>query len=257
MLVFDEKKYAEKVFKNREYFTGRSQGKERGILVRYLSSLGKGEKEIIRELMKIPMQGGEYLTEEQKKSIFSKILSKANNYEFITGKEVNIYKEEIEMLRQVENESARDLLFIVLVYYKWATEIEYLRFFSKKNGVLMVVENNKELWKFAGVSKLSLSKRYELCNLLYLSGLYKIDNFKEHNYIYLPFVKEKGEIALTIKDFEGALDEFHLYEGIKGYMKCHKCGKAIKTTSNSRKYCYDCAKKVNIAKTMERRRCLK
>ena len=257
MLVFDEKKYAEKVFKNKEYFTGRSQGKERGILVRYLSSLGKSEKEIIQELMKIPIQGGEYLTEEQKKSIFSKILSKANDYEFITGKEVHIYKEEIDILRQVKNESARDLLFIMLVYYKWATEIEYLKFFSKKNNILMVVENNKELWKFANVSKLSLSKRYELCNTLYLSGLYKIDNFKEHNYIYLPFVKGKGEIALIIKDFEGALDEFHFYEGVKGYMRCNKCNKAIKATSNSRKYCYDCAKEVNIAKTIERKRRLK
>ena len=56
----------------------------------------------------------------------------------------------------------------------------------------MVVENNNDTWKLAGLSKLRVGERYRLCNSLFNSGLYKIDNFKAYNYIYIPFAVNDG-----------------------------------------------------------------
>ena len=131
--------------------------------------------------------------------IFSKIISKANEYEFITNITIKIYKSELDIIQTVEDDYSRNLLVIYLVYYKWAKNIKHLQFYSKKNDITMVVENNNDIWKLAGLSKLRVADRYRLCNLLYSKGLYKIDNFKSHNYIYIPFAVDDGEIAIEIE----------------------------------------------------------
>ena len=117
MLVFDEKKYAEEIITNKKYSTVKTQGRERCILVRHLTSLNYSHSEIKKVLSNIPMSGGEYLSDRDKDMIFSKIISKANEYEFVTGIKVEIYKEELEIIETIEEELARNLLFIYLVYY--------------------------------------------------------------------------------------------------------------------------------------------
>ena len=74
MLVFDEKKYAEKIMKNKKYETVKTQGRERCILVRYLTHMGKSYDEIMDTLFKLPMSGGEYLTRQEKRSIYDRII---------------------------------------------------------------------------------------------------------------------------------------------------------------------------------------
>ena len=116
MLVFDEKKYAEEIINNKKYSTIKTQGRERCILVRYLTSLGYNVDEIKNVLSEIPMSGGEYLSDRDKNIIFSKIISKANEYEFITNITIKIYKSELDIIQTVEDGYARNLLFIYLVY---------------------------------------------------------------------------------------------------------------------------------------------
>lgn len=104
MLVFDERKYAKNIIENNKYETIKSQGKERCIIVRYLINEGKSTEEIKSILNNIPMSGGEYLSEKEKDVIFSKIINKAGDYEFITGKSVVIYKEEMDKVLSIEDE---------------------------------------------------------------------------------------------------------------------------------------------------------
>lgn len=52
MLVFDERKYAKDIINNKSYQTIKSQGKERCIIVRYLTDIGKDEEEIKKYLIR-------------------------------------------------------------------------------------------------------------------------------------------------------------------------------------------------------------
>ena len=141
MLIFDEKKYAENIINNKRYETVKTQGRERCVLVRYLTSLNYSVEEIKKVLSEIPMSGGEYLSSKDKDVIFSKIIAKANEYEFVTNKVVKIYQSELDIIEQVEDDYARHLLFVYLVYYKWASTVSHLQFYSKKNDIMMVTAN--------------------------------------------------------------------------------------------------------------------
>lgn len=257
MLVFDEKKYAEDIISNNKYNTIKTQGRERCILVRYLTSLGYSIEDIKNVLAKIPMSGGEFLSANEKDIIFSKIIDKANQFEFITDISVTIYKNEIDTILSVEDEYARNLLFVYLVYYKWASQIKHLQFYSRHNDAIMVLENNSDIWKLAGLSKLRVADRYRLCNNLFTLGLYKIDNFKSHNYIYIPFAQNSGEVAFTIKNYDNILGELFLYSSPNQYKRCCVCGTVIKKTRSPKKYCTSCAYKENIRKTKENKKSLK
>lgn len=250
MLVFDEKKYAEDIIKNKAYNTIKNQGKERCIIARYLYWKGLDNNGIIKELSKIPMAGGEYLSEENRISIFTKIVNKALDYEFIYDKEVLIYKDELDTILTVENEDAQNLLFIYLVYYKWARQNNNLRFYSKKNQIDMVVENSVDIWKLANVAKLRVSERYRLNNMLYSLGLYKIDNFKAHNYIYLPFAKqsEDDNYIIKINNYNNILGEFLLYKNPERYKRCECCNTVIQKTRSPKKYCDKCSKLKELEK---------
>lgn len=257
MLVFDEKKYAEDIINEKKYSTIKTQGRERCILVRYLTSLGYSTDDIMNVLFSIPMSGGEYLSERDKNVIFSKIIAKANEYDFITGITVKIYKSEMDIIESIENEYARNLLFVYLVYYKWALNVKYLQFYSKKNNISMVIENNNDIWKIAGLSKLRVADRYRLCNFLYNKNLYMIDNFKSHNFIYIPFCVNDGELAIEITNYNNILGELLLYEKPSEYKRCVVCNTVIKKTRSPKKYCTNCAYKENIRKTKENKKCLK
>lgn len=257
MLVFDEKKYAKNIIDNKRYETIKTQGRERCILVRYLTSLNYSVEDIKKVLSEIPISGGEYLSDKDKDVIFTKIIAKANEYEFVTDKIVKIYKSELEEIKKVEDDYARHLLFIYLVYYKWALTIPYLQFYSKKNNITMVIENNNDIWKLAGLSKLRVSDRYRLCNLLFNQGLYRVDNFKSHNYIYLPFATDEGEVELEISNFDNLLGELFILESPSEYKRCVVCGKVIKKTRSPKKYCTNCAYTENLRKTKERKTRLK
>jgi len=257
MLVFDEKKYAEDILNNKHYNTIKTQGRERCIVARYLTSLGKTPQEIKDVLSEIPMSGGEYLSEREKSIIYSKIIAKSNEYDFVTNIKVPIYKSELEVIEALDSDSLKHLLFVYLVYYKWGCAVKHLRFYSKKNNIIMVVENNNDLWKLAGLSKLKVSERYGLCNQLFNKGLYKLDNFKAHNYIYLPFAKNDGELAFEISNYDNIIGEFLLYEHPNEYKRCVVCGVVIKKTRSPKKYCASCAYKENLRKTKENKRGLK
>lgn len=257
MLVFDEKKYAEDIISNNKYNTIKTQGKERCILVRYLTNLNYPISDIKDVLKRIPMSGGEFLSDKEKDIIFNKIINKANEFEFITGVVVNIYKKEMDIISNLDDEYARNLLFVYLVYYKWAIQVSHLNFYSKINDAKMALENNNDIWKLANLSKLRVADRYRLCNLLFVKGLYKVDNFKSHNYIYLPFVENSGDVVITISNYENILGELFMYLNPNEFKRCCVCGTVIKKTRSPKKYCTSCAYKENIRKTKENKMRLK
>lgn len=257
MIIFDEKKYGEHIIKDKQYLTIKNQGKERRSLVRYLLNEGKSREEILNILLQIPMGKEDYLSEEEKICIYNKIIDKAGDFQFITGVSVKIYKEELDVISSLEDENLQNLMFIYLVYYKWGKQNSWLSFYSKKNDIIMVQDNNVDIWKLAGVFKYRVAERYVMCNKLYNMGLYRIDNFKANNYIYIPFCKDEGTPVIEINNYDNILGEWLIYNKPENYKRCAICSRVIKKTRSPKKYCSFCAREENIRKTVERRRCLK
>lgn len=251
MLVFDEKKYAMNLIKNKEFQTYRQKDIERYILIRYLSSEGMSSDEIKKELENFPLIGCEYLDKKEMNIIYDKILARALSCPLITDIKVNVYKSEMEIINKLEDENARRLLFVLLVYYKWAINQQYLFFFSKYNNTKMVITNDLDIWKYAGLMKLRVAERYKICNKLIIDGLYVEDNFKSNNYFYLPFLKEEGELAFTIDNYDNIIGELDYYNDSEHYKRCAECGVVIKKTRSPKKYCDNCARVVKNQKNKE------
>ena len=93
------------------------------------------EEEIKKQLAKFPFTGCEYLDKVEVDYIYDKILQKALSRPLVTGIEVDIYDEEMEIIENIEDINVKNLLFILLVYYKWACQQSYLKFFSRYNNV--------------------------------------------------------------------------------------------------------------------------
>ncbi len=245
MIIFNEEEYSKKILYSKKYNTKKNQGRERSALVRYLSSLDYTTEEIKKELYKIPIFGGDYLSTSDIDKIYDKIIAKANDFMFIKDIEVKITQKEMEIILEQEEENDRNLLFVYLVYYKWASKVSHLRFYSKKNDVIMVIENDNDLWKIANLYKLRIKDRFKICSKFISNGLYKQDNFKKYNYFYLPFIDNDSEVVLTISNFDNIVGELYMYLFPSDYIRCKECDVVIKKTTNNKKYCSDCAKEVS------------
>lgn len=254
MLVFDEKKYAKSILKEKDFKTYRQKDIERYILIRYLASEGMSFSEIRDELNNFPIVGCEYLDKKDVDLIYEKIMNKALSCPLVTGIEIDIYKEELDVIKNLDDEDLKGLLFVLLVYYKWAITQPYLFFFSRNYGVKMAVVKDYDIWKYAGIMKLRIADRYKLCNKLIKDGLYVEDNFKNNNYFYLPFCKNEGEIAIKMSNYDNILGELYYFFDKKGYKRCQNCGVVIKKTRSPKKYCASCKRIVSNRQKLEYKR---
>lgn len=249
MLVFNERTYGERLCKY-GYQTYKNQGRERCILVRYLRNIGKDDNYIIKKLNEMPFVGKEYLNKDDLNIIFQKILDKASQFEYMSDISVLIYKSEMDVVLNVSDENARNLLFVLLVYYKWACFGKHLYFDSKKNGKKWVLENDNDIFKLADLFKFRKNKRYESFRYLVEHNLYVSDIIGSSGMFYLPFVQYDSEIAFEINNYDDVLGWLYYYLG--DYKLCENCGIPIqKTLNKQRKYCQECAR--NLTKENKRK----
>ena len=251
MIIFDEKKYAERILRNKEYGTLKNQGQERCAIVRYLKfDKGYSDEDILNVLSKIPMHGGDALTKQHKNEIYSRIIEKAPKYEYVKDIEVKIYKSELDIINSITNENRRNLLFCSLVYYKWGQHIFSENFYSKVSERVMVLEDDENISKISKIMKLRKDERFALYRELYLKKYYIQDIIKSKNYFYIPFAKDDGEdVVMNINSYGNILGELYLYNKEQGYKRCENCGEVIKKNNNKQKYCNNCSRIVNIEKT--------
>lgn len=252
MLIFDEKKYAQEILKEKKFKTYRQKDIERYILIRYLASEGLTFDEIQKKLEKFPLIGCEYLSKEEISLVYNKIIERALSMPLTTNISVKIFKEELDVINNLEDENERNLLFILLVYYKWALKnpCSSLYFFSKYNNVNMVVTNDIDIWKYANLMKLRVKDRYKICSELIKKNLYIEDNFKSNNYFYLPFIvdDDSSNPEIEINNYDNLLGELDIYNHPNEYKRCSKCNVVFKKTRSPKKYCNNCAKTIKNEK---------
>ena len=202
-------------------------------------------KELIENLLKREY-GKNYNKTYWNKYIDSTIKSlKKKENKMIDVDKVNIYKEELEIIKSLNDIRLEKLAFILLVYCK----------INKQVNPLI---NNKINIPLYNILMESLIKRDNNGKLL-LNELYKKEFIHQGNScdgtaIQILYVRNEGEIELIIddlRDYQPITWYLEYRQGIK-YKKCEKCSKRFEIKGKNNRYCNYCSKKIKKEKTNER-----
>lgn len=154
---------------------------------------------------------------------------------------VTIYEEELKKIRSLSNKNAENLAFIFLVVYK---------FF----GYEWVYECNSDIYRLAEL-RASGNTKIELHYLLTKNKLVRFNSFVKTKKSKQKEIAEtkfkvlfcldnsdvKKTVAFSISDYDDLILYYRHYVGDENIIECAECGRPIKITGNSKKYCNDCA----------------
>ena len=192
-------------------------------------------KELIENLLKREY-GKNYNKTYWNKYIDSTIKSlKKKENKMIDVDKVNIYKEELEIIKSLNDIRLEKLAFILLVYCK----------INKQVNPLI---NNKINIPLYNILMESLIKRDNDSKLL-LNELYKKEFIHQGNScdgtaIQILYIRNEGELAFIIddlRDYQPITWYLEYRLGLK-YKKCKRCGKRFEVKGNNNSFCNDCSK---------------
>ena len=150
-----------------------------------------------------------------------------------------ITKEECERIKAIKDKKTQRVMFIMLVYCRATNELNSNQSYWMNQPIKNIMAEAKITRK---------NDKTDILRYLYLNG-FITDNARIDKISYrVNYVCEDSEDAIVITDFDECIHYWLMYLGEK-WKKCSVCGKWIRKTNNSIKYCKDCAKKVNIEKT--------
>lgn len=241
MIVFREDLYGADILTKNKYRTGKRHGFERCVLVRYMANNGYSKEEIISSLKRLSKKEFMYTSEVYERRIYNRIYNKALEYEYIKDKEVIIYKSEIDTILSIPDKKERDLLFVCLVFYKWAKTIEQYKFYDHFLNKTLVEEHDNDMIALARLKSLRNVERKLKFNYLIKNHYYEDRMFKGKSFFYIPFAVDAGEVAFTIDNFDDLIYWLYWYIEPTKYKRCIECGRMIKKTTGSKKYCGSCA----------------
>ena len=204
MTIFCEKEYAENLLQN-GFKTFMSQ-RDLSILAKYFKYLGKSQLEIEMELIAFCYKFNPQFNEVIFDCKIMKAVKSSKKKDLRTSIEVNITKNEMDMIKTIDNYQYQKILFVLLAVAKYFNKdkIDYYADLTfptllKYSKVYCSKQQRKEILAYLNSTNL-ISATYR--------GQYKI------NYAY-----NLGENIITISDMDHMIDFFPVY--------CKKCGKQI------------------------------
>ena len=239
-LIGNEMEYAKKILtgavKEKNLF------KALVILTKYYCfELGMNDKEIEKNLrLYIKAMGGDVDDEAIESIIKSNTSSKTN---------VNKLDHIIMTIQEVgRTERERKLLFTLLCMYKVKIGLGY-----SDNGLVKIEYtqlNSLAHVVFKSTERINVFRYFIECGMIEM-GMGQLASRVKLHYV---FPNSKQLIKIT--DFE-AFNVYYDYLKNGGKLvRCKECGKLVLSKSKTcpSKYCKDCAKRINIEKTVERRK---
>lgn len=248
MIIFNKEKYVKKILKEHIESNAIGVRYKLCLVVKYYLTNSEYKPYQIKNILKkvsteyfkgLPDKVIEYEIEE----IFNaakQSLTASNNKNDLDIITVTIYKEELDRIKQLNNKNAENLAFIFLVVYKYF-------------GYDWMYENNSDIYCLAEIQASGKTKN-ELIYLLSKNKMIKFNSFvnkdyknnkqnkiAETKYKVLFCANDSSDIAFTISDYDDLILYYRYYVGDTNIIECVKCGRPIRLTGNSKKYCNDCA----------------
>lgn len=259
MIIFNEKKYGEKIYKDGfSHYNGRNI--ERCVFIRYLFNEGLSFNEIIKELKERKISGDELISDLDLTLIYDKLIKKALQYPYIDDFKIEIYRNEYDFLASIKDTKVQIIAFCLLIYYKWTINNSSLYFFRGKNKDRWCIDPEFDIFKIAHLSSLrpkarnSILRELQKMEYYYTEVINKESRTNLYMFINIPTEEKKYDVVWTIDGENDIYGEFLLLFEEKKYKRCHSCGKIIKIKSNHQKWCENCARNMKISSTVENRK---
>lgn len=170
------------------------------------------------------------------KGIINKLI-KNKDCSLVYIKNVKITKNEIDIIKTINNIKLEKLAFTLLIYAKIYNQLN-------NNSSNWVNEHHKYIFKDAKVSATKIEQGkmiHELKELNLVTVPLKVDKVNiKVNFIDNDYSEEN--IAIIIDDFRNFVYEYQFYFNPNKYIKCSECSKLIKPTNNRQKFCRNCWK---------------
>lgn len=254
MIIWNNYEYGKKVYEEKSVRTKKWQYKELRTLVLYMVLNGKQPKEIREVLEECCQDDIKYLRENQKKTIFNKIITQTKQElpkkdeiikeKYIKSKEITIFVDEINQIKALCDQNLEKVAFVLLVYCKW---LDNLTWFTMSKA---------DISKEAKTRNLNSADQQRILTRLVASQYIKSDVRKakrkhcrsfggnEQQMWSLTYLSQEGDVAFTISDYENFVYRYLDYV-YGGYFICPVCGKIFKQNKqNNLVYCNKCSKKV-------------
>lgn len=240
MIIFNERDYAKRILNSGYFQTLKYQGQERRAIAKYLKyDKDYNDQQIKKTITNIKSRRKEIYDNDIWDSIMNKLIDKYDKSEYVCDINVGISQTELSIILSQPTIELRNLLFVLLVYYKWAIQTKEKSFIRK--DAIWVREADLECCKLAHLEDLRKNERVTLFSELYKSKLYNTDYVRKyHNIFTLTFVDD-NEPIIIIEDFCDILAYLEQYLNSNKYTECSECGSLIFRTSNRRKLCKMCA----------------
>lgn len=239
MLILNEEKYAERLYRGENLDVKSVVGKI-GYITRYqLHSLGYSDEDNYKHTVEWMKQYHHNFDESCYSNLISDAIKLAHKNPFYYMENIQITKSELDIISSLDNLRAEKVLFVLLCMAKHQ-RIAY----GFTNG--LVKYSLPTLCKEARISVPTDEREYILYNII------------QHGFLGYP---KKNNTQCLIVNFmnddeqELTLDEIDCQElayvylswknGGKGYTKCQQCNRLMKQSKTKpKKYCEECAKVV-------------
>jgi hypothetical protein len=255
VIIWNDYKYGENIFQQKEVKTKRWQMQELKTLILYMILNDFAPKDIRDKLAVCCKDNIKYLRDNQKREIFDKLITKVKNELpkkdeidkslYTQNRHIDIYSNEIEYIKALNSVELQQIAFVLLVYCKWLHNLEWFNM------------SKADIYKEAKLTNVNSKKQHqllsELLNLGYLdSKVVKLNKNQRRNtkdaklqmwkLNYIKKADVDDEVVLTISNYNDFVYRYLNYV-YGGYFECKECGGIFKQNKyNNRKYCKDCLK---------------
>lgn len=153
---------------------------------------------------------------------------------------INIYKEEILEIKKLKNNKLEKILFIIICLAKWRNA----NFIYLNAGSSIKLKDIFDLAQVKATKKQQLAMLHQLTEMGYLQP-----QLKPLMKCFIPCIVNEGTLIEAVKIDDAMINMLPIL-----YMpRCARCGKPFEQHSNRQKYCPECARIVNIEKTIQNR----
>lgn len=250
----NEKKYVEKMINDEMVFNLRYPKNDVRLLIRYFTSIGLTEKDVLFNVISFmnnvssnkkdwEIDVNKCYKELSKKSLLTKPLS---NVEVI-----NITKNEMNKIEELNNENLEKVAFGLLVYCKIWQQIN-----NKKDSCWVRIDNTTDFYKDIKVSVCAKDREINIHKLLKY-GFIDVPRKTGSTDIKLNFISDDTDLAIAVSSIDDFIIDYYVYKG-KKVINCCECGQRVIVNGKARtKYCSKCAKvveKTRLKETMNVRR---
>lgn len=163
---------------------------------------------------------------------------------------VNITKDELKVIDEIENKKLQRMAFIVLVYAKLGNQtLEEIKDKTVGWVSIPIINICNEALVKGLLANDKLKLLYDLSDL----GLTECIRGNSSHSFKVKYINEESETVLVVDDFDGVIYSYLNYIGEK-WKKCECCSKYVKQKSDKpQRYCSKCAKEINIKQTINRK----